>query len=87
MSLVIGIPMVFLEMTVGQFMSTSTVSCLRMAKCFRGVGLAMNVSNIYVIIYYNMVIAYAFYYLFLSLNTQLPWEKCNPKWASSSNYF
>jgi solute carrier family 6 amino acid transporter-like protein 5/7/9/14 len=86
MSLVIGIPMVFLEMSVGQYMSTSTVSCWRMCQCFRGIGFAMNFSNIYVVMYYNMVIAYAFYYLFMSFTTELPWVKCNPSWASPSNF-
>ena len=35
-SIVIGIPMVFLEMSVGQYMSTGTLTCWRMCKLFRG---------------------------------------------------
>ena len=44
----------------------------------------MNFSNAYVCIYYNMVIAYAMYYLVLSFASELPWQKCNPAWASPS---
>ena len=51
----------------------------------KGVGIAMSFSNAYVCIYYNMVIAYAMYYLVLSFTSELPWQKCNPSWASESN--
>lgn len=35
--------------------------------------------------YYNIIIMYAIYYMmasFVSLDTQLPWTKCDPEWAS-----
>lgn len=44
----------------------------------------MNFSNAYVCIYYNMIVAYALYYIVLSLTSELPWQNCNPKWASDS---
>ena len=47
----------------------------------------MNITNGYLAIYYNMIIAYSFYYLVLSLTSKLPWENCNPSWSSiSTNY-
>ena len=51
---------------------------------YLGVGIAMNFSNAYVCIYYNLIIAYALYYLVLSFTSNLPWAKCNPSWASVS---
>ena len=44
----------------------------------------MSFSNAYICVYYNMVIAYALYYLVLSFTSELPWQKCDPKWASPS---
>ena len=49
-----------------------------------GVGIAMNFSNAYVTIYYNMLIAYAIYYLFKSFTSTLPWKYCSKPWASPS---
>ena len=44
----------------------------------------MQVSNAYICIYYNMVIAYALYYVALSFTKELPWQKCNPAWSEES---
>ena len=49
-----------------------------------GVGISMNLINNYVNVYYIMILGYSLYYLLLSLNSELPWAKCNPKWASIS---
>jgi len=46
----------------------------------------MNVINNYVNIYYIMIVAYSLYFIVLSFNTELPWEKCDKsgKWGSIS---
>ena len=33
-----------------------------------------------VAIYYNMIIAYTLYYVFASLTSELPWQKCKEEW-------
>ena len=33
-----------------------------------------------VAIYYNMIIAYTLYYIFASLTSELPWQKCKEEW-------
>lgn len=38
----VGIPLVFLEMSVGQFTSTGPLTCWKMVPLFRGIGLCMN---------------------------------------------
>jgi hypothetical protein len=48
----------------------------------RGVGISMNLINNWINVYYIMIIGYSLYYLILSLNSSLPWERCDPKWAS-----
>jgi hypothetical protein len=83
---VIGIPLMYLELCVGQFTSRGPALSYVMVPIFKGVGLSINLTNNYVNLYYIMVIAYSIYYLILSFNFNgLPWEKCDPKWASSSN--
>jgi hypothetical protein len=42
----------------------------------------MNLINNYVNIYYIMIMGYSLYYLILSFNSKLPWEKCDKAWAS-----
>ncbi len=58
-----------------------------MVRIGRGIGFSMNVANSFLIMFYNMIIAYSLYFLIMSFTSELPWQKCNPKWASPSNEF
>ena len=49
-----------------------------------GIGLSMNIANAYLVVFFNMVIAYALYFFVLSFNYELPWDKCNTQWSSPS---
>lgn len=40
--------------------------------------------NSLVNIYYPVIIAYIFYYFFVSFAKELPWKYCNPLWASAN---
>jgi SNF family Na+-dependent transporter len=101
----VGIPLMYLELAVGQFISKGAVISWMMTPLFKGntinfmertlleasltlfwsgVGISMNLINNYVNIYYIMIIGYSLYYLVLSLNSELPWAKCNPEWRSPS---
>lgn len=82
--IILGIPLVYLEMIVGQFTSSGSLKCWRMVKIFKGIGLAMNIANALLIIYYNMIIAYSIYYFFMSFRSELPWVKCRPEFASNN---
>jgi len=57
-----------------------------MIPIFKGLGLCMNIVNAYLGIYYNMIIAYSLYFLFLSFTSKLPWENCE-EWSSPSRIF
>ena len=46
----------------------------------------MNIANTYITFFYNMLLGYALYYMVMSFTSVLPWEKCNPLWASTSNW-
>lgn len=43
---------------------------------FLGVGITMVIISAFVTIYYNVIIAYALYYLFASFQKVLPWSDC-----------
>lgn len=43
---------------------------------FLGVGITMVVITALVTVYYNVIIAYALYYLFASFQSVLPWSDC-----------
>lgn len=82
--IILGIPLVYLEMIVGQFTSTGSLTSWKMVKLFKGIGLSMNIANALVIVYYNMIIAYSLYYLFMSIRSELPWMRCHPEFASNN---
>jgi len=49
-----------------------------------GVGIGMMLVSFFVIIYYNVIIAYAFHYLFASFTSVLPWTLCNEWWNKAA---
>ena len=51
---------------------------------FVGVGLGYSILNSLIGIYYNVIIALAFYYLFGSLTSSLPWASCDNDWNTPS---
>ena len=50
-----------------------------------GIGVGMVVVSFLVAIYYNMIIAWAIFYLFSSFTSTLPWKDCGP-WATECKY-
>ncbi|XP_012941783.1 sodium- and chloride-dependent glycine transporter 1, partial [Aplysia californica] len=78
---VVGLPLFYLEVCLGQFCSRGAAKCWEFAPIFKGVGVAMIVASTLVSIYYNMIIAWAEFYMFASFTSKLPWSDCdNPDW-------
>uniref|UniRef100_A0A7M4EEH8 Transporter n=1 Tax=Crocodylus porosus TaxID=8502 RepID=A0A7M4EEH8_CROPO len=77
-----GLPLFFLECSLGQFASLGPVSVWRILPMFQGVGITMVLISTFVTIYYNVIIAYALYYLFASFQKVLPWSECF-EWADA----
>ena len=48
----------------------------------KGIGYGMVVVSFLVMIYYNLVIAYSFHYLFSGFQKILPWTRCDAWWNS-----
>ncbi|CAH2276004.1 sodium-dependent proline transporter [Pelobates cultripes] len=75
-----GIPLFFMELSLGQFSSLGPLAVWRISPLFKGVGMGMLFIVALVAIYYNMIIAYVLFYLFASLTSSLPWEHCGNVW-------
>ncbi|XP_056347561.1 sodium- and chloride-dependent neutral and basic amino acid transporter B(0+) isoform X1 [Oenanthe melanoleuca] len=71
-----GLPLFFMECSLGQFASLGPVSVWRILPLFQGVGITMVIISAFVTVYYNVIIAYALYYLFASFQKVLPWSDC-----------
>ncbi|XP_027465406.1 sodium- and chloride-dependent neutral and basic amino acid transporter B(0+) isoform X2 [Zalophus californianus] len=78
-----GLPLFFLECSLGQFASLGPVSVWRILPLFQGVGITMVLISIFVTIYYNVIIAYSLYYMFASFRSELPWKNCS-YWADEN---
>ncbi|XP_017498310.2 sodium-dependent proline transporter isoform X1 [Manis javanica] len=75
-----GIPLFFLELSLGQFSSLGPLAVWKISPLFKGAGAAMLLIVGLVAVYYNMIIAYVLFYLFASLTSNLPWEHCGNWW-------
>ena len=80
MLLLIGMPMIFMEIVLGQFSSCSPMTVWSICPLFKGVGYAVVILSSLCCMYYNTVIAWTLYYLFSSFTQDLPWGTCDNTW-------
>uniref|UniRef100_A0A3Q3MJM6 Transporter n=1 Tax=Labrus bergylta TaxID=56723 RepID=A0A3Q3MJM6_9LABR len=81
MLVVLGIPLLYMELTVGQYTRRGPVHALAIVcPLLKGVGLASVAISFIMCTYYNVVITWALYYLFSSFQVPLPWQNCNNTW-------
>ena len=79
MMVIEGIPLFYLEFAVGQRFRRSAVGCWKkIHPALMGIGVSCIVVSFLLCIYYIAVLAWCFYYLFVSLTSKLPWrlENC-----------
>ena len=53
---------------------------------FAGIGWGMFIVSSIAGIYYNMIIAWAFYYMFASFASDVPWKTCDNPWNTPGLY-
>uniref|UniRef100_A0A3B4A5Q3 Transporter n=1 Tax=Periophthalmus magnuspinnatus TaxID=409849 RepID=A0A3B4A5Q3_9GOBI len=76
-----GIPIFFMETTLGQFTSQGGITCWRkLCPLFQGIGYGSQVVILYSGVYYIIILAWAFLYLFSSFSSKLPWATCQNSW-------
>ncbi|XP_006868883.1 PREDICTED: sodium- and chloride-dependent transporter XTRP3 isoform X2 [Chrysochloris asiatica] len=77
MLIVEGMPLLYLELAVGQRMRQGSIGAWRtISPYLRGVGVASVVVSFFLSMYYNVINAWAFWYLFHSFQDPLPWSVC-----------
>ena len=77
MLFLVGIPLFYLELSLGQALKLGPVKLWQKATpALGGIGIAMTVASIYISLYYNVIVAWCLFYLFNSFNALLPWAKC-----------
>ncbi|XP_071947592.1 sodium- and chloride-dependent neutral and basic amino acid transporter B(0+)-like [Antedon mediterranea] len=81
-----GLPVFFLEVSLGQYSSSGPATVWKISPMFRGIGYGMVLVSALVGIYYNVIIMYAIYYMFASMRKTLPWTACNEDWNTDYCY-
>lgn len=80
-----GIPLFLLETSLGQYTKQGSITCWRkICPLFEGMGYGSQVVVLYSSIYYIIILAWAFLYLFFSFNSELPWASCRNSWNTET---
>lgn len=81
-----GIPMFFMELAIGQFLTIGGLGVWRIMPIFKGVGYAAAVMACWMNMYYIVVLAWAIFYFIMSLSKlpELPWGTCDNEWNTPS---
>ena len=75
MLFVLGIPLYFMELQMGKVVQIGPLQAMyRLVPALGGVGLSIIITLLYIIYYYNMLIAYSFFYVFSSFQNPPAWD-------------
>ncbi|EEB13194.1 tryptophan transporter, putative [Pediculus humanus corporis] len=75
-----AVPLFYMELVLGQYNRQGPISVWRICPLFKGVGFCAVMVAFYVSFYYNVIIAWALYFLTASATPNLPWVHCNNSW-------
>ena len=79
-----GIPLLFLEVSLGQFTSFSGVSSWNIYPLVKCLGVATTIVVFYLNLYYIVVIAWGCYYFYSCFTFgDLPWTTCQPSFGDA----
>nr|XP_027223828.1 sodium- and chloride-dependent GABA transporter ine-like [Penaeus vannamei] len=82
MLFVCGIPLLLMELTVGQFTRRGPVGALaKLCPLLKGAGVGTVVMSFLVGTYYNIIMAWSIFYMIQSFTNDLPWKDCNATWT------
>lgn len=75
--LLIGRPLYYLELCLGQFSRFGQVKCWNMAPILRGVGFGTMTGAVSLVSYYTLLLAITIRFFFSSFAKDLPWSVCH----------
>ncbi|KAH3778521.1 hypothetical protein DPMN_179985 [Dreissena polymorpha] len=75
-----AMPIVYLEMIMGQYSQSGAVSVWRVCPIFKGVGYGTVIATFLFSIYYAVIICWMLLYFVYSLFPKLPWASCDNEW-------
>ncbi|XP_031574793.1 sodium- and chloride-dependent GABA transporter 1-like [Actinia tenebrosa] len=76
-----GIPIFFLEVALGQYTAQGVVKAWTVVSpLMGGIGFAMTIITFLCSVYYNVIMAWSFYYMFDSFRATVPWKDCSNAW-------
>ncbi|XP_075750409.1 sodium-dependent nutrient amino acid transporter 1 [Rhipicephalus microplus] len=81
---VVGKPVYFLELAIGQFSGKGGVKTWECVPGFKGISVAQFVTSFYILVAYNYIMALCLFYLFASMQSPLPWSNCDPQWSDEN---
>jgi SNF family Na+-dependent transporter len=88
MLFVLGIPLFYLELSLGQAVRKGPVKAwFELSPNLGGIGISSLVVNGFIVIYYNVIIAWVLFFLFNTFHKNLPWGICygHVAWNLDSN--
>ncbi|XP_077293648.1 sodium-dependent nutrient amino acid transporter 1-like [Arctopsyche grandis] len=80
--ILVGKPLYFMEMVLGQFSSKGSVKVYDFVPAMRGSGAGQTVAVACVMTYYASLMSIIIYYLFASFSSVLPWTVCEESWKN-----
>ncbi|BFZ19235.1 hypothetical protein BsWGS_22274 [Bradybaena similaris] len=77
-----GLPLFFLEVGLGQFLSRGALHVWSICPLFKGIGITMNILSLLSAWYFSIIISLTLVYAFHSFKSPLPWTLCGQSWNS-----
>lgn len=81
--ILVGKPLYYLEILLGQFSSKGCIKVYDMAPAVRGVGFGQCICTIIVLSIYSSVMALTIRYFLASFYDPLPWSRCKMEWNTT----
>jgi len=79
-----GIPIFFLEVGLGQYMSEGGITAWNICPIFKGIGYGTTIICFVLNVYYIVILAWATHYLYYSFTWVLPWGSCDNEWNTDN---
>lgn len=81
MLFLIGKPIYYFEMIIGQFTSKGSVKATSAIPILKGVAIGQQLGVLFIVTYYTSLIALTLFYMIKSFSATLPWSYCWDKWS------